>query len=107
MDRASTLGRVLASMVVLAVTIGISLGLTNQASAAPQLPAANPGQAKVAELQEQYKAEASPEDYQRAVDAYDQLVAGKATGVAAAEQRSRSEDRRVGKECRSRWSPYH
>ena len=25
----------------------------------------------------------------------------------AAPQRSRSEERRVGKECRSRWSPYH
>ena len=24
-----------------------------------------------------------------------------------AESRSRSEERRVGKECRSRWSPYH
>ena len=24
-----------------------------------------------------------------------------------AEQRIRSEERRVGKECRSRWSPYH
>ena len=23
------------------------------------------------------------------------------------EERSRSEERRVGKECRSRWSPYH
>ena len=23
------------------------------------------------------------------------------------EQRDRSEERRVGKECRSRWSPYH
>ena len=23
------------------------------------------------------------------------------------DQRSRSEERRVGKECRSRWSPYH
>ena len=23
------------------------------------------------------------------------------------EQRRRSEERRVGKECRSRWSPYH
>src|SRR2546430_4491718 len=27
--------------------------------------------------------------------------------VAAAPQDSRSEERRVGKECRSRWSPYH
>src|SRR2546425_12156443 len=27
--------------------------------------------------------------------------------AALAEQRERSEERRVGKECRSRWSPYH
>ena len=78
LNRTSTLGRVLASMVALAVTSGISLGLSGQASAAPQSPAANPDQAKVAELQEQDKAEASPEDYQRAVEAYDQRVAGKA-----------------------------
>ena len=27
--------------------------------------------------------------------------------LAAEEKDSRSEERRVGKECRSRWSPYH
>ena len=27
--------------------------------------------------------------------------------AGGAHQRSRSEERRVGKECRSRWSPYH
>src|SRR5260370_41739126 len=27
--------------------------------------------------------------------------------AAAAEESERSEERRVGKECRSRWSPYH
>ena len=27
--------------------------------------------------------------------------------LAAREQTARSEERRVGKECRSRWSPYH
>src|SRR5256885_12405414 len=27
--------------------------------------------------------------------------------LADAEKRRRSEERRVGKECRSRWSPYH
>ena len=27
--------------------------------------------------------------------------------VAVADQAGRSEERRVGKECRSRWSPYH
>ena len=26
---------------------------------------------------------------------------------AAMEKKPRSEERRVGKECRSRWSPYH
>ena len=29
------------------------------------------------------------------------------SGLAAAAARWRSEERRVGKECRSRWSPYH
>src|SRR5438874_10774420 len=29
------------------------------------------------------------------------------TGDAVAELADRSEERRVGKECRSRWSPYH
>ena len=27
--------------------------------------------------------------------------------VGVCEQATRSEERRVGKECRSRWSPYH
>ena len=27
--------------------------------------------------------------------------------IVESEKRSRSEERRVGKECRSRWSPYH
>src|SRR2546426_2858656 len=30
-----------------------------------------------------------------------------ATRAAERQERSRSEERRVGKECRSRWSPYH
>ena len=29
------------------------------------------------------------------------------SGLLRSRQRSRSEERRVGKECRSRWSPYH
>src|SRR5258708_23981406 len=33
--------------------------------------------------------------------------AGNLTLVAADRLESRSEERRVGKECRSRWSPYH
>src|SRR5712672_4809926 len=32
---------------------------------------------------------------------------GQKVGLAAVFRRGRSEERRVGKECRSRWSPYH
>src|SRR5260370_35995540 len=32
---------------------------------------------------------------------------GVITGTGALRLRQRSEERRVGKECRSRWSPYH
>src|SRR2546423_11516034 len=35
---------------------------------------------------------------------WDPVVAERSASIAAAE---RSEERRVGKECRSRWSPYH
>ena len=28
-------------------------------------------------------------------------------GIGIGEDQQRSEERRVGKECRSRWSPYH
>ena len=34
-------------------------------------------------------------------------VWSEATRVMTSENPSRSEERRVGKECRSRWSPYH
>ena len=32
---------------------------------------------------------------------------GETVGVPETEEEGRSEERRVGKECRSRWSPYH
>ena len=32
---------------------------------------------------------------------------GDSSGRAARNSLTRSEERRVGKECRSRWSPYH
>ena len=35
------------------------------------------------------------------------MTAVAATATAQAEFDNRSEERRVGKECRSRWSPYH
>src|SRR5256885_11858336 len=42
------------------------------------------------------------------VEGEDPLVPrGRDGGVALGSDRRRSEERRVGKECRSRWSPYH
>ena len=35
------------------------------------------------------------------------LVTGASAGIGQAIAIARSEERRVGKECRSRWSPYH
>jgi len=35
------------------------------------------------------------------------MMAGRASYMMAARSPGRSEERRVGKECRSRWSPYH
>ena len=37
----------------------------------------------------------------------DRLYLGLGDGGGALDPRARSEERRVGKECRSRWSPYH
>ena len=38
-----------------------------------------------------------------AIQVLEELLAGNGTGAG----QERSEERRVGKECRSRWSPYH
>ena len=35
------------------------------------------------------------------------LIGSKKDQIATAHALGRSEERRVGKECRSRWSPYH
>ena len=35
----------------------------------------------------------------------DKIAAG--AEITKAQAKARSEERRVGKECRSRWSPYH
>ena len=35
------------------------------------------------------------------------LITEKGMGVKETQNTLRSEERRVGKECRSRWSPYH
>ena len=46
------------------------------------------------------------------IEAYEEMLETAHTDAAISESekefaRSRSEERRVGKECRSRWSPYH
>ena len=39
--------------------------------------------------------------------AIETVRAAKRAGADAVKLQTRSEERRVGKECRSRWSPYH
>src|SRR5258708_40257488 len=38
---------------------------------------------------------------------YARRTIGCDSGASSQERKKRSEERRVGKECRSRWSPYH
>ena len=45
-------------------------------------------------------------DY-KVLEAMDQKSALQAMAEGAPQVATRSEERRVGKECRSRWSPYH
>ena len=47
------------------------------------------------------------EQYEEAVENNDTAVFETAKGEVVEAIRHRSEERRVGKECRSRWSPYH
>ena len=44
---------------------------------------------------------------QLAFNAVDIIVVGQFSGSKSLAAVGRSEERRVGKECRSRWSPYH
>ena len=77
MSVARVLGGIGIPVMAFVMAIGMLFGSAGQAVAAPQPVAQSPEQAKVAELQAEYKAEASPEDYQKAVETYDRLVAGK------------------------------
>ncbi len=52
---------------------------------------------------EMAKLENPPQKLQKAVEDYKQSLSKSLTS----HQVKRSEERRVGKECRSRWSPYH
>ena len=64
-------------------------------------------QVKSALVSEQFAIEkslptqSSPQNLEQAIDVIDQIVTSVEVDL------SRSEERRVGKECRSRWSPYH
>lgn len=77
MSATRVLGRIGVPVMAFVMVIGMLFGSAGQAVAAPQPVAQSPEQAKVAELQAEYKAEASPEDFQKAVETYERLVAGK------------------------------
>ena len=49
----------------------------------------------------------APVDHEDAIENYKQLLEITGDITANVIETTRSEERRVGKECRSRWSPYH
>ena len=53
------------------------------------------------------KGQAQFEDYASIDKAPEEKERGITINTAHVEYETRSEERRVGKECRSRWSPYH
>src|SRR2546422_11042841 len=74
----------------------------------------HPSLARLAEWLDQYRAWLSGLDpvvkellRPKLVERLERLKVENATRIVAAVLRHRSEERRVGKECRSRWSPYH
>src|SRR6266536_3851084 len=52
-----------------------------------------------------YSLQLAPDDID--LHRFETLVASSRTELEAGRAAERSEERRVGKECRSRWSPYH
>src|SRR2546423_12879215 len=62
----------------------------------------------VGSIAEQHRAyEAAVRDDELLVKAYPGIAENDFFGALAPKKIARSEERRVGKECRSRWSPYH
>ena len=53
------------------------------------------------------KKELTEDDYNKLNLAFSNIKKGSMVKVVYYSIDSRSEERRVGKECRSRWSPYH
>src|SRR5258708_27427028 len=67
------------------------------------------GQSQIPDWQIQVRKYCDAKDWESALRAVDQEIsrAPQDTDIRAWRARVRSEERRVGKECRSRWSPYH
>ena len=64
-------------------------------------------QSEVEEQMAPYMEELAQQKAKLADELFGDLMGGLAEGLAQGLGGMRSEERRVGKECRSRWSPYH
>ena len=80
---------------------------------------ASTGEHEALELRDGDKTRYGGKGVLKAIDNINNIIAPALTGMDSSDQRGidmamlaldgtpRSEERRVGKECRSRWSPYH
>jgi len=81
-----------------AIALGFTVGVLAQEPAAPQAPSQGSAAKKSISVTGCVaKAQQGPTGTSGAAGA----------GAASSAKEPRSEERRVGKECRSRWSPYH
>ena len=58
-------------------------------------------------LTEYFRSPDADKDFADFKTMFDQFDEGEPSFTEEEQERWRSEERRVGKECRSRWSPYH
>ena len=62
---------------------------------------------EIIRLEEAYEYYKNDPEFVQELDTLLKEYAGRPSLLYYAERMTRSEERRVGKECRSRWSPYH
>ena len=89
-------------------TVEVEVTLHSGAKGRAIVPSgASTGAFEAVELRDGDKSRYLGKGVEKAVNNVNEVIAPALKGVEGTDQPLRSEERRVGKECRSRWSPYH